>query len=60
MDFKVRIFPFQNDILGTLLHLIVVGVSSIVSRVLVVLQKTNNVVGRCHLCWVPFLGGGIF
>ena len=60
--FKVEIFPLQNDILGTLLFLIVVGVGSTIhiSRVLVVLQKTNNVVVRCHLCWLPFLGGGIF
>ena len=62
LDFKVEIFPLQNDFLGTLLYLIAVGVGSIIhiSRVLVVLQKTNNVVVRCHLCWVPFLGGGIF
>ena len=59
-DFKVKIFPIQNDILGTLLRLIVVGVGSIIIRVLVLLQKTNNVVGRYHLCWVPFLGGGFF
>ena len=43
----------------------------IISRVLVVLQKTNNisfevlflwdaVFVRCHLCWVLFLWGGIF
>ena len=31
-----------------------------VGSVLVVLQKTNDVVRRCRLCWVPFLGGGIF
>ena len=61
MDFKVEIFLLQN-ILGTLLCLIVVGVGSVIniSRVLVVLQKTNDVIVRCHLCWVPFLGGGIF
>ena len=53
-DFKVEFFPLQNDIPGTLRCLMVVGVRSI-SRMLVVLQKTNNVV-RCHLCWVPFLG----
>ena len=51
--------PLQNDIPGTLLCLIVVGVVSI-SRVLVVLQKTNNVGLTCHLCWVPFLGGSMF
>ena len=54
-DFKVEFFPLQNDIPGTLRCLMVVGVRSI-SRMLVVLQKTNNVVVRCHLCWVPFLG----
>ena len=56
---KVVPFPFQRDIPGTLLCLTVVGVSSI-SRVLVVLQKTNNVVVRCFLCLVLFMGGGIF
>ena len=35
-------------------------VGSVISRMSAVLQKTNNVVARCHLCWVPFLGGGIF
>ena len=61
MDFKVEIFLLQN-ILGTLLCLIVVGVGSVIniSRVLVVLQKTTDVIVRCHLCWVSFLGGGIF
>ena len=61
-DFKVEILSLQNDILGALLCLIVVGKGSIIhiSRVLVVLQKTNNVVVRCHLCWVPFLADGIF
>ena len=58
-DFKVEFFPLQNDIPGNLSCLMVVGAGSI-SRMLVVLQKTNNVVVRCHLCWVPFLGGGIF
>ena len=49
-DFKVEIFPLQNDFLCTLLYLIPVGVGSIIhiSRVSVVLQKTNNVVVRCH------------
>ena len=60
LDFEIEIVPLQNAILGTLLCLIAVGVGSIINRVLVVLQKTNNVVVRCHLCWVPFLGGGIF
>ena len=59
LDFKVEFFPLQNDIPGNLSCLMVVGAGSI-SRMLVVLQKTNNVVVRCHLCWVPFLGGGIF
>ena len=58
-DFKIEIFPLHNDIHGTLLCLIVVGVGSIISRGLVLLQKTNNVVVRCHLCWVPILGRGI-
>ena len=58
-DFKIEIFPLQNYILVTLLCLIVIGVGSIISRVLVLFQKTNNVVVRCHLCWVPFLGSGI-
>ena len=57
-DFKVEFFSLHNDIFGTILSLIVAGVGSI-SRVLVVLQKTNNVVVRCHLYWVPFLEGGI-
>ena len=56
---KVVLFPFQSDIPSTLLCLIVVGVGSI-GRVLVVLQKTNNVVVRCFLCLVLFMGGGIF
>ena len=59
-DFKVEIFPLQKDIIGTLPCLNVVRVGFIISTVLVVLQKTNNVVVRCHLCSVPFLGGGIF
>ena len=57
-DFKVEFFPLKNDIPGTLLCLMVVGVAS--SRMLEVLQEINNVVVKCHLCWVPFLGGGIF
>ena len=56
---KVVLFPFQIDIPSTLLCLIVVGVGSL-SRVLVVLQKTNNVVVRCFLCLVLFKRGGIF
>ena len=47
LDFKVEIFPLQNDFLGTLLYLIAVGVGSIISTVLAVLQKTNNVVVKC-------------
>ena len=46
LEFKVEIFSLQNDILGTLLCLIVIGVGSIINRVLLVLQKTNNVVVR--------------
>ena len=57
-DFKVEFFSLKNDSPGTLLCLMVVGVAS--SRMLEVLQKINNVVVKCHLCWVPFLGGGIF
>ena len=56
-DFKV-FFPLKSDNPITLLCLIV-GVDSI-SKVLVVLEKTNNVAVRCHLCWVPFLRDGIF
>ena len=48
-DFETEIFPLQNDALGTLLCLIVVEVGSIISRVLVVLQKTNYVVVGSHL-----------
>ena len=58
-DFKAQFFPLQNYIPGTLLYLLVLGVGSI-SRVFVVLQKTNNIAVRYHLCWVPFWGGGIF
>ena len=58
-DFNVGLFPLQNDIPGTALCLMVVGEAS-VSRMFVVLQKTNNVVVRCYLFWVPFLGDSIF
>ena len=62
LDIKVTFFPIQkSDILITILCLIE-GVSSI-KRVLnwyVVLQKTNNVVVRCHSCWVPFFRCVIF
>ena len=51
-DFKVEFFPLQSDIPITLLCLIA-GVGPM-SRVLVVLQKVNNVVVRCHFCCVPF------
>ena len=54
---KSRFSHPQN---GTRLCLIVVGVGSIIRKVLVVLQKTNNVVVRGHLYRIPFLGGGIF
>ena len=47
-DFEVEFFPLQSDIPITLLCLIVrLGP---ISRVLVVLQKANNVVVRCHFC----------
>ena len=59
MRSQSRVFPLRNDIPGTILSLIVVGLGSI-SRVLVVLQKTKNVGFRCHLCWVPFLEGCMF
>ena len=55
-DFKAQFFPLQNYIPGTLLYLLVLGVGSI-SRVFVALQKTNNIVVRYHLCWVPFCSG---
>ena len=58
-DFKVEFFTIQSDIPGTLLCLVVVDVVSII-RVLVVFQKTKNVVVRCHFCWMSFLGGAIF
>ena len=57
-DFKVKFFPLQSDIPITLMCLIV-GIGS-VSRMLIVLQKVNNVVVRWHLRWMPFLQGGIF
>ena len=57
-DFKVEFFPLQSDIPITLLCLIV-GVGSI-SRVLVVLQKANNVVVRYHFCEMPFMLGPVF
>ena len=58
-DFIAKFSPLQSDIPITLLCLIV-GVRSI-SRVLVVLQKINNVVVRCHyLCWVPLWKGAFF
>ena len=57
-DFKVEFFPLQSDIPITLLCLIV-GAGSI-SRMLVVLEKANNVVVRSHLIRCYFLRGGIF
>ena len=57
-DFKVEFFPLQSDIPITLLCLIV-GAGSI-SRMLVVLEKANNVVVRSHLIGCYFLRGGIF
>ena len=56
---KLSFYPPQSDIPITLLCLIV-GVGSI-SRVLLVLQKTNNIDAKCkYLCWVPFLQGRAF
>ena len=49
----------QSDIPGTLLCLVVVDVVSII-RVLVVFQKTKNVIVRSHFSWMSFLGGAIF
>ena len=46
-DFQIETSPLQNDILGTHLCLIVVGVGPIISTVLAVLQKTNKVVVKC-------------
>ena len=57
-DFKVEFFPLQSDIPITLMCLIL-GVVPI-NRVLVVLQKANNVVVRCHFCEIPFMLGAIF
>ena len=56
--FKVEFFRLQSDIPITLLG-VIVWVGSI-SRVLVVLQKTNNVVVRCHFCEMQFMLGTIF
>ena len=55
---KVKVFPLQSDIPITFLCL-TVWVGSI-SRVLVVLQKNNNLVVRHHFWEMPFLLGTIF
>ena len=55
---KSSFFPLQSDIPITLLC-IIVGVGSI-SRVLVVLQKVNKVIVRCHFCEMPFMLCAIF
>ena len=52
------IFPLQSDIPITL-QCLVVGEGSI-SRVLVILQKANNVVVRYHFGEMPFMLGEIF
>ena len=57
-DFKVKVFPLQSDIPITFLCL-TEKVGSI-SRVLVVLQKNNNVFVRRHFCEMPFMLGTIF
>ena len=57
-DFKIKVFPLQSDIPITFLCL-TVGVGSI-RRVLVVLQKNNNIVVRRHFCEMPFMLGVIF
>ena len=56
--FKVEFFPLQSDIPITLLCL-TVGEGPI-NRVLVVPQKANNVVVRCHFCEMPFELGAVF
>ena len=50
--------PLQSDIPITFLC-VTVGVGS-VSRVLLVLQKNNNVVVRRHFCEMPFVFSAIF
>ena len=57
-DFKVEFFPLPSDVPITLLCLIV-GAGPI-SRVLILLQKVNNVVVRCHFCEMPFMLCAIF
>ena len=54
----VEFFSLQSDISITLLSLIV-GVGFI-RRVLVVLQKANNIVVRYHFCEMSFILGAIF
>ena len=64
-DFKVKFFPLQSDILFTLLCLI--AWVCFFSRVLVVLQKNNNIVAMplfmlgaiCVLCKIVFLIRGV-
>ena len=57
-NFKVEFFPLQSDIPITVLCLIA-GVGSI-SRMLVVLQKANNVVARCYFREMLFMFDAIF
>ena len=54
----VEFFSFQSDISITFLSLIV-GVGFI-RRVLVVLQKANNIVVRYYFCEMSFTLGAIF
>ena len=58
MNFKVQLFPLENDI-PTIILCLTVAVGSI-SKVLVVLQKANNGVARCHFCEMPFVLSAIF
>ena len=57
-NFKVEFFRLQSDIPITVLCLIA-EVGSI-SRMLVVLQKANNVVVRCYFCEMLFMLDAIF
>ena len=50
---------FHSRVIPIISLCLIVGLGPVTS-VLLVLQKTNNVVVRCHLCWVPFLRGSIF
>ena len=53
--FKDKFFSVQSHVTIALMCLIV-GIGSI-SMMLVALQKTNDVVTRCHFCETPFILG---